>query len=81
MKPETLKFIAGTSIVITAFGIMLPGVLGYAMRLANVAAVVAIAIGFSLCLVFVRQFLAKNRNTDQNGMPENSLFAKEENST
>lgn len=63
-KIETLKFIAGASIVLTAICIMLPGVMGYAFSLARLGLIILIAVLVSSALAFLIQFLLKRKNND-----------------
>ena len=63
-KLETLKLIAGGSIVITAVCIMLPGVMGYAFSLARLGLVILIAVLASSALAFLYQSLLKRKKTE-----------------
>lgn len=63
-KLETLKFIAGASIVLTAVCIMLPGVMGYAFSLARLGIIILVAVLVSSALAFLLQFLLKRKNND-----------------
>lgn len=74
LKPENLKLIAGVSIVITAFGIMLQGVLGYVFSLARLGLIIVIAVVVSSALAFGYQFLIKksNRATASSNSEENT---------
>ena len=63
-KLETLKLIAGVSIVITAVCIMLPGVMGYAFSLARLGLVILIAVLASSALAFLYQSLLKRKKTE-----------------
>lgn len=63
-KLETVKFIAGLSIVLTAFCIMLPGVMGYAFSLARLGLVILIAVLVSSALAFLIQFLLKQKKKE-----------------
>lgn len=56
---QTVKVIAGASIVITAICIMLPGVMGYAFSLARLATIIIIAVVVSSALALSAQFLIK----------------------
>jgi hypothetical protein len=60
-KLETLKFIGGATIVLTAICIMLPGVMGYAFSLARLGLVILIAIVVSSVLGFSLQFFLKGK--------------------
>ncbi|MBX9568978.1 MAG: hypothetical protein K2X77_08790 [Candidatus Obscuribacterales bacterium] len=56
---QTIKMIAGATIVITAICIMLPGVMGYAFSLARLATIIIIAVVVSSALALAAQFLIK----------------------
>lgn len=61
---ETLKFIAGASIVLTAACIMLNQVLGYVFSLARLGLIILIAVVVSSGLAFLFQFLIKRNKKD-----------------
>lgn len=63
-KLETLKTIAGVSIVLTAAAIMLPGVMGYAFSLARLGLIILFAVLASSALAFLFQILVKRKKTD-----------------
>lgn len=71
-RADTLKFIAGASIVITAFAIMLPGVMGFAFSLARLGIVIVLAVLISSALAFLFQFLVK-RNKNSSAQPVEDL--------
>lgn len=60
-KLETIKFIGGATIVLTAFCIMLDQVLGYVFSLARLGLVILIAVVVSAVLAFFFQFFVKSR--------------------
>ncbi|MBY0358990.1 MAG: hypothetical protein K2W82_13390 [Candidatus Obscuribacterales bacterium] len=62
MPWSTLKLIAGAGIVLAAFCIMLPGIFGYALRLANLAAIIIIALIVSIAAGFVIQTCKRKKN-------------------
>ena len=77
-KPENLKIIAGATIIITAFTIMLQGVLGFVFSLARLGLVILIAIVVSSGLAFMYQVLVKGKKAAspsniQNGAAEAKL--------
>jgi hypothetical protein len=63
-KLETLKLIGGTTIVLVALCIMLPGVMGYAFSLARLGLVILIAVVVSSALAFLIQVLLKRKKTE-----------------
>ena len=64
LKPETLKLIAGASIVLTAACIMLQQILGYVFSLARLGLIIVIAVVVSSGLAFAFQFLVKRNKKE-----------------
>ena len=60
---QTIKMIAGATIVITAICIMLPGVMGFAFSLARLATIIVIAVVVSSVLGLGAQYLIKRNKT------------------
>ena len=73
LKPETLKVIAGASIVITAFGLMLHSVMGYVFSLARLGLIILIALVVSSGVALTWQFLIKrSKNPSENESSANN---------
>mgnify|MGYP003385084520 CR=1 FL=1 len=72
---EKLKVVAGAAIVLTAFGLMLPGVMGFAFSLARVGTIIIVAVSASVALALVWQFVSGKKaakvGSAENGLGEN----------
>jgi hypothetical protein len=79
LKPETLKLIAGATIVLTAACIMLQQILGYVFSLARLGLIIVIAVVVSSGLAFAFQFLVK-RNSNKKESPVEGETSKTEGS-
>ncbi len=63
---ERLKYVGAGAIVLTAFGLMLPQVTGFAFSLARVGTTILIAVVVSAIVAFGWQFLrGKGKSPDQ----------------
>lgn len=69
-KFDTIKFILGASVVLTAICIMLPGVMGYAFSMARLGIIILVALFVSGGLAFLVQYLLKRKNTETNTSTE-----------
>lgn len=64
MSWSTLKLITGAGIIFAAAGIMLPGIFGYALRLANLAAIILIALIVSVAAGFIIQTCKRKKPSE-----------------
>ena len=72
LKLETLKLIAGATIVLTAACIMLQQIMGYVFSLARLGLIIVIAIVVSSALALVVQFLVKRTKKEDSPAAETS---------
>jgi hypothetical protein len=72
LKLETLKLIAGATIVLTAACIMLQQILGYVFSLARLGLIILIAVLVSSALAFAFQFLLKRTKKENPAQGETS---------
>lgn len=72
MKPETLKFAAGLCVVLAAAVIMMPALLGYALRLANLIGIVLAAVIISVAVAAGMQFIKKKQNSNPDKQSQSS---------